>query len=95
MLLSAAADADTTGRRPFPHIFNDLTTPSLIQHCQLSIDDIIPWDPELSEEEVARAQGYFGSGTRIRKVAAKLRAGQPIKVSVVAAASRPTAGYPC
>ena len=39
-----------------------------------------PWEPMLTAEEVQRALGYYGSGSRMRRVAAKLLAGQPIKV---------------
>lgn len=41
----------------------------------------VPWEPLLAREEVLRGMGYYGSGARLRKVAAKLLAGQPIKVS--------------
>ncbi len=40
----------------------------------------MPWEPLLTDEEVQRAEGYYGTGRRIRKVAAKLLAGQPIQV---------------
>ena len=40
----------------------------------------MPWQPLLTDEEVQRAEGYYGTGRRIRKVAAKLLAGQPIQV---------------
>lgn len=40
----------------------------------------MPWEPLLTDEEVQRAEGYYGTGRRIRKVAAKLMAGQPIQV---------------
>ena len=32
----------------------------------------LPWEPLLTDEEVQRGQGYYGSGTRLRRVAAKL-----------------------
>ena len=41
----------------------------------------LPWEPLLTAEEVQRALGYYGSGHSMRRVAAKLLAGQPIKVS--------------
>lgn len=47
---------------------------------QLMLRDVVPWQPLLTEEEVQRAQGYYGGGERMRRVAQKLRAGQPIKV---------------
>ena len=40
----------------------------------------MPWEPLLTDEGVQRAEGYYGTGRRIRKVAAKLMAGQPIQV---------------
>lgn len=40
----------------------------------------MPWEPLLTDEEVQRAEGYYGTGRRIRRVAAKLLAGQPIQV---------------
>ena len=42
--------------------------------------DLLPWEPLLTDEDVQRAQGYYGTGTRMRRVAAKLLAGQPVKV---------------
>ncbi|KAL4443942.1 hypothetical protein ABPG75_011679, partial [Micractinium tetrahymenae] len=38
-----------------------------------------PWKPVLADEDVARAAGYYGTGARLRRVAAKLLAGLPIK----------------
>ena len=43
----------------------------------------LPWEPLLTDEEVQRAQGYYGSGSAMRRAAAKLLAGQPIKVTQV------------
>lgn len=40
----------------------------------------MPWEPLLTDEEVQRAEGYYGTGRRIRNVASKLMAGQPIQV---------------
>lgn len=40
-----------------------------------------PWPPVLTDEDVQRAAGYYGTGTRLRRVAAKLLAGLPIKVT--------------
>ena len=40
----------------------------------------VPWTPLLTEEAVQRGTTYYGSGTRLRRVAMKLLAGQPIKV---------------
>jgi hypothetical protein len=40
----------------------------------------LPWPPLLTEEEVQRGTTYYGSGARLRLVAEKLLAGQPIKV---------------
>ena len=36
----------------------------------------------MTDEEVQRSLGYYGSGHSMRRVAAKLLAGQPIKASV-------------
>ncbi|EFN58648.1 hypothetical protein CHLNCDRAFT_140901 [Chlorella variabilis] len=38
-----------------------------------------PWEPRLRREEVERGLAYYGSGNRLRRVAAKLMAGHPIK----------------
>jgi hypothetical protein len=40
----------------------------------------LPWPALLTEEEVQRGTTYYGSGARLRRVAEKLLAGQPIKV---------------
>ena len=40
----------------------------------------VPWTPLLSQHELERGLTYYGSGERLRAVAAKLLAGQPIKV---------------
>ena len=40
----------------------------------------LPWPPLLTEEEVQRGTTYYGSGNRLRRVAKKLLAAQPIKV---------------
>ena len=40
----------------------------------------MPWEPLLTHKEVLRGQGYYGSGERLRRVAAKLLAGEPISV---------------
>ncbi|KAL4423591.1 hypothetical protein ABPG77_004631 [Micractinium sp. CCAP 211/92] len=42
--------------------------------------DRMPWQALLTDEEVQRAEAYYGTGRRIRKVAAKLLAGEPIQV---------------
>lgn len=54
----------------------------------------MPWEPLLTDEEVQRAEGYYGTGRRIRRVAAKLLAGQPIQVraGAVGRCSRGRAG---
>ena len=39
----------------------------------------LPWPPRLAQHEVERGISYYGSGDRLRAVAAKLLAGQPIK----------------
>ncbi len=40
----------------------------------------VPWPALLEEEEVMRGLAYYGSGTGLRRVAAKLLAGQPVKI---------------
>ena len=40
----------------------------------------VPWEPLLTREELLRGLSYYGSGTRLHAVAAKLLAGQPITV---------------
>ena len=40
----------------------------------------VPWGPQLTQEEAERGLLYYGSGKRLQAVAAKLLAGQPIKV---------------
>ena len=40
----------------------------------------LPWEPLLTQDDLQRGIGYYGSGARIRRVAAKLLAGKPIKV---------------
>jgi hypothetical protein len=42
--------------------------------------ELLPWAPLLTDEDVQRAQGYYGSGTAMRKVASKLLTGEPIQV---------------
>ena len=44
----------------------------------------VPWPPLLTEEEVQRGCTYYGSGYRLRRVAKKLWAGQPIKMFMLA-----------
>ncbi|KAL4431447.1 hypothetical protein ABPG75_006703 [Micractinium tetrahymenae] len=39
----------------------------------------VPWTPLLTQAEVQRGM-YYGSGGRLRRFAAKLRAGQPVTV---------------
>lgn len=39
----------------------------------------LPWRPLFSEEELQRGMTHYGGGERLRRVAAKLAAGQPIK----------------
>lgn len=60
----------------------------------------MPWEPLLTDEEVQRAEGYYGTGRRIRNVASKLMAGQPIQVYTLGAsvtrglgATRPEHNY--
>lgn len=52
----------------------------------------MPWDALLTDEEVQRAEAYYGSGRRIRRVAAKLLAGEPIQVGGGGVACRARAG---
>jgi lysophospholipase L1-like esterase len=66
----------------------------------VNLRERLPWEPLLTDEEVQRAQGYYGSGHSMRRVAAKLLAGQPIKVATLGGsvtrgtgASRPAHTY--
>lgn len=43
----------------------------------------VPWEPLLTREELMRGLTYYGSGGRLHAVAAKLLAGQPIKVGLL------------
>lgn len=55
--------------------------PCLLHRCRLhSTQDSLPWEALLTDEEVQRAEGYYGTGARMRRVAAKLLAGEPIQV---------------
>lgn len=38
----------------------------------------VPWQPVLSHRQLRRGLTYYGSGDRLRQVAAKLLAGQPL-----------------
>jgi hypothetical protein len=40
----------------------------------------LPWQPMLSEAEARRGVSYAGSGAPLRRLAAKLLAGQPVKI---------------
>lgn len=51
----------------------------------------MPWAPLLTPEEQARGVTYLGSGSRMRRVAGKLLAGQP--VTVVALGGSVTYGH--
>ena len=42
-----------------------------------------PWDPLLTRSDLLRGQAYYGSGDRLQAVAAKLLAGQEIKVYAI------------
>lgn len=46
----------------------------------MGLRDWLPWEPLLTHDEVQRALGYYGTGHALRRVAAKLLAGQPIQV---------------
>jgi hypothetical protein len=55
------------------------------QHLVMPLpQDALPWEPYLTDEEVQRAEGYYGTGARLRRVAAKLLAGEPIQVRTAA-----------
>lgn len=56
------------------------TAPSVAQQRLAALR--LPWQPRLSRQEAQRGLAYYGSGERLRAVAAKLLAGQPIKVRV-------------
>ena len=60
----------------------------------------VPWEPLLTREELLRGLAYYGSGLRLQRVAAKLLAGQPLRVYMLGAsvtggggASAPGLGY--
>ena len=40
----------------------------------------LPWAPILTPEEVQQGTTFYGGGARLRRMAAKLRAGRPVKV---------------
>lgn len=40
----------------------------------------VPWGPLLTQEEAERGLSYWGSGERLKRFAAKLMAGKPVKV---------------
>lgn len=40
----------------------------------------VPWGPLLTQQEAQRGLAYYGSGSRLQELAAKLVAGKPIKV---------------
>lgn len=53
------------------------------QRCRPPALDVrrhLPWEPLLTDEEVQRGEGYYGTGRRLRRVASKLLAGEPIQV---------------
>ncbi|PSC71318.1 hypothetical protein C2E20_5316 [Micractinium conductrix] len=61
----------------------------------------MPWQPLLSASEVLRGLSYYGSGERMRALAAKLQAGEPIKAFTLGGsvtkgqgAAKPELGYP-
>ena len=56
---------------------------------RLPTQERLPWEPLLTDEEVQRAQGYYGSGSAMRRAAAKLLAGQPIKASAAVGGAAP------
>lgn len=39
----------------------------------------LPWEPLLRQADVQRGMAYWGTGQRLRRVAAKLLAGKPIR----------------
>jgi hypothetical protein len=52
----------------------------------------VPWEPLLTREELLRGLSYYGTGARLQAVAAKLLAGQPIKVGRSSSLSSLAAG---
>ena len=54
----------------------------------------LPWPPLFSEEEVQRGTAYYGSGARLRRVAAKLLNGQPITVVTLGGSVTSGSGVP-
>lgn len=72
--------------------------PTVCAHPQALLP--LPWPAMLTDEDVGRAATYFGTGSRLRRVAAKLFAGQPIKayalggsVTLGVGSSGPDANY--
>lgn len=63
----------------FPHPTAPHPTPPMLAPHP-SPQERLPWEPLLTDEEVQRAEAYYGTGRRMRQVAAKLLAGQPIQV---------------
>ena len=62
----------------------------------------LPWAPLLSQDDILRGLTYYGTGERLRAVAAKLLAGKPIKVvwaatgaQAAAASAAPSANPDC
>lgn len=45
----------------------------------------VPWGPLLTQEEAERGLSYWGSGERLKRFAAKLMAGKPVKVYTLGA----------
>lgn len=68
-ICSMVSAVQTQPLPPFPH-----KLPSPLTSLQL------PWAPLLTAEEVQQGTTYYGGGARLRAVAAKLLAGQAIKV---------------
>ncbi len=68
-----------------PHVAGTAVSPAAAavrSALRLLVDPLpIPWKALLSPDVVRSAEAYYGTGQTLRHVAAKLLAGQPIKVT--------------
>ncbi|PRW60976.1 hypothetical protein C2E21_0414 [Chlorella sorokiniana] len=71
LLLTAFIFAAPAKHSTWPDLLNQFTPAQRL---------VVPWEPLLTREELLRGLSYYGTGARLQAVAAKLLAGQPIKV---------------
>ena len=55
----------------------------------------LPWEPLLTHDDLQRGVQFYGTGARLRRVAAKLLAGEPIKVRASTAAAERWIHFAC